>query len=120
VERVMYFKRSRIRDLQYLRCVAQIMPCIITGIQNETVVGHHLLDLEDKGLRGGSMKAPDDCILPICYEQHMALHAMGDEKKFFEQHGVYNAEAIARELYRYYNMKDTSSMWRLIISKGIL
>ena len=98
--------------------MAELMPCIITGVQDETVVGHHLLDLEDKSLRGGSMKAPDDCILPMCYEQHMALHAAGDETKFFEQHGIYNAEAIARKLYEYYTMKDLASMWRLITTRG--
>lgn len=109
------FKRSRIKDLKYLRFVSSL-PCIISGVWSEDVCGHHLLRGVDRGM---GMKASDDVVLPMNYRYHMSLHASGDETWFLAKHGVMDAPSIARYLYELYQSNDVDGCNNLVITKGI-
>jgi hypothetical protein len=58
-------------------------PCILTGAVQD-IHAHHLMRAEP-GIMGG--KVSDEFTVPLHYTKHDALHRLGNEKKFFEQHG---------------------------------
>lgn len=106
----MYFKNSRIRDLKYLQFVSTL-PCIISGTKSEDVIGHHLL----RGVeRGTGLKSPDNCVIPMSFRMHNALHANGNETEFLSKHGITDAPKLAKELYKLYKEKDYEGCYTLV------
>lgn len=59
-------------------------PDPLRPVCNGYVQAHHLLKPWD-GQRGMGMKANDKNLIPLCMAHHNALHARGNELKFFEE-----------------------------------
>lgn len=65
-------KRSQSRD--YLNWVATL-PCVNCGIEDDTIVAHHLKHRHAPHSGGGtSMKANDYLTMPLCYTCHAKAH----------------------------------------------
>ena len=65
-----FFKDNPYRDEAYRKWVAGL-PCAACGIENDTIVGHHLIGV-GQGTMGG--KASDLDLMPLCYEHHDEIH----------------------------------------------
>jgi hypothetical protein len=71
-----------VRDKAHLRRVAQ-QPCLICG--RLPAQAHHLKFLEPRGL---SLKPSDAFAVPLCRLHHRALHDLGDEQAWWQQHKI--------------------------------
>tara|TARA_R110000764_G_scaffold240086_1_gene342184 strand:- start:159 stop:500 length:342 start_codon:yes stop_codon:yes gene_type:complete len=83
-----------IRDKKWLSDCHNL-PCVCTN-QQTAIVTHHLLRCPS---RRGFRRSGDNHILPMTDAKHKELHNMGDEKKFFEDHGVSDPVGLAEKLY---------------------
>jgi len=111
----MFFKKPRIKDIKYLDFVATL-PCMIYGIEDGTVSGHHLLKT---GMRGIGLKSPDDYVVPLSYEAHHYLHNSGlNEDDFFSENGITNQVEIAQALYGHWVNKQYEAARELVLRRG--
>ena len=83
-----------IRDRKWVR-KAHRLPCVCTNQQSEIVV-HHLLRSHS---RRGYRRSGDNHILPMTDAKHKELHHMGDETKFFAEHGIKDPVGLAEKIY---------------------
>ena len=68
-------KDVRWRSKAYTKWVAQSMPCTNCGIEDDTIVAHHLKGRYFPWGGGGtSMKANDWLVMALCYKCHDAVH----------------------------------------------
>ena len=91
------------------------LPCIICGRYEST--HHHLLRVGNKYLRpkegeeeflipkvkskGMGTKSDDMFCLPICPKHHAEAHRYGNDKAYFEQHGIEEPEEFALALWKF-------------------
>lgn len=89
--------KIKAKDKRYRIHLSQ-MPCYSCGIENETVVPHHLTFL-----RRGSMKALEKHQVPLCFICHDSLHRHG-EKSFWAELGksLEEVENYAVKLFNSY------------------
>jgi hypothetical protein len=85
------FKVRRIRSKAHMSYVAS-QPCIVCMWQYVQV--HHLTCSPDPKARG--LKAGDNWTLPMCADDHTALHARGDERAFWQALGIDPLQAAER------------------------
>tara|TARA_Y100001972_G_scaffold27563_1_gene33889 strand:+ start:824 stop:1135 length:312 start_codon:yes stop_codon:yes gene_type:complete len=75
------------RHLQHIRN----QPCALCASNPEecsgSVQAHHLMK-PWLGYRGTGMKAGDENAIPLCFEHHRDLHAVGNEANFFKLKGL--------------------------------
>jgi hypothetical protein len=83
---------KRLRDDAHLRYVATL-PCLVCG--RAPTQAHHLRFAQPRAL---GRKVSDEWTVPLCLLHHRALHDVGDEKSWWEAHGI-AAETVARELW---------------------
>jgi len=83
----------KIRSKKHLKFVSE-QSCLITG-STGGVQAHHLLRAGGKGM---GTKSSDIWAVPLYYTVHDALHRMGDEIAFFENHGLPYEYAKGRAL----------------------
>jgi len=110
----MFFKKPRIKSRAYLDWVATL-PCLIYGIEDGTVSGHHLLKT---GMRGIGLKSPDDYTVPLSLTAHQNLHWVGNEEEFFKGHGITNQVEIAQALYGHWVNKQYEAARELVLRRG--
>ena len=82
---------KRLVDKKHLEYVASL-PCILCKAgfysHSHNVQAHHLLKPWN-GVRGMSLRAGDDNVIPLCFKHHSELHTkFGSEAKFFEHYGM--------------------------------
>lgn len=91
------------------------LPCVICGRYEST--HHHLLRVGNKYLKpkqgeeeflipkikskGMGTKSDDMFCLPICTKHHAEAHRYGNDKAYFEQHGIEEPEKFALALFKY-------------------
>lgn len=92
----MFFKRSKVKSPAYLRWVATL-PCVVNKVWDPTVVSHHTRDK----FKGMGTKASDSNVVPMSHVNHMALHLVGSDEKYFDMYDI-DYKAIREELYRIY------------------
>ena len=73
-----FFKDKPVRDKKYREYVATL-PCSVCGIEDDTVVGHHLIGV-GQGTMGG--KASDLDLMPMCHKHHDEIHRALIEPNF--------------------------------------
>jgi hypothetical protein len=73
---------KRIRSKEHLRFVAS-QPCVICG--RTPAHAHHLRYAQPRGL---GLKVSDEFTVPLCAIHHTENHATGDERKWWEKHGI--------------------------------
>lgn len=74
-------KDKKIRDERYLGQVRG-EPCLICGTGGEA---HHVMFAEHRGM---AQKVGDNWVVPLCHHCHMELHAFGDERSWWDIHGI--------------------------------
>ena len=90
------------------------LPCVICGRTEST--HHHLLRVdreyltatkETEGLmfpkvksKGMGTKSDDRFCLPVCPKHHAEAHAFGNDKVYFQKHGIVKPEEFALALWR--------------------
>lgn len=90
------------------------LPCVICGRYEST--HHHLLRVdreyltatkETEGLmfpkvksKGMGTKSDDRFCLPVCPKHHAEAHAFGNDKAYFQKHGIVKPEEFALALWR--------------------
>lgn len=74
-------KENRIRSRAYMAFV-RTHPCLSCGAQAEA---HHIQFAQ---ARAKSMKVGDNWTVPLCHPCHMELHAMGDERTWWDLRGI--------------------------------
>ncbi len=79
------FKVERIRDPRYVADLHEC-PCCIPGCRRGPIHAHHLICSLDAKARG--LKASDIWCLPLCLYHHTALHAAGNERRWWETMGI--------------------------------
>jgi hypothetical protein len=84
-----------IRDKAHLKRVSE-MPCCICCI-DPGGVAHHLLRTDEKC---AARKSGDDKTIPLCHDDHDALHRAGDEIEFLASHGITKPVEYALSLYQ--------------------
>ena len=111
----MFFKKPRVKSRAYLDFVATL-PCLIYGIEDGTVSGHHLLKT---GMRGIGLKSPDDYVVPLSHAAHQCLHiTCGNEEDFFKLSGINNQVEIAQALYGHWVNKQYEAARELVLRRG--
>ena len=88
------FKVPRVRSRAHMSFVGTL-PCCACGRKGSTQVHHSLIGPEGKA-RG--LKASDRYVLPVCFVDHNAIHALGDEASFWQSRGI-DSLAIAEKLW---------------------
>lgn len=69
-------KNKRWRSKKYTDWVAQNIPCVNCGLDDETIVSHHLKHRYFPFSGGGTgMKADDWLVMPLCYTCHDKAHS---------------------------------------------
>ena len=92
------------------------LPCIVCGKTNEST-HHHLLRVgreyltptkETEGLmfpkvksKGMGTKSDDRFCLPICCKHHQEAHLYGNDKAYFQRHGIERPEELALAFFKY-------------------
>ena len=97
---------KRIVDKDHLQYVSTLS-CMICGARKQIQV-HHLLKPYD-GMRGLSMRAGDNNVVPLCFQHHTELHTkFGNEEKFFIHHGYFagTGRQVAKSLWESRTMHD--------------
>ena len=84
-------KRQRSKD--HLRYVGR-QPCLICG--RAPSHAHHIRFAQARGL---ALKVSDEFTVPLCAIHHNQNHATGDERKWWERHGI-DPLSVARDLWR--------------------
>lgn len=82
-------RHPRINNAAHLAWI-RTLPCILTG-ENTSVEAAHIrmTDLRVDKWNAGVGAKPDDCwVLPLSGEMHRKQHQVGNEKKFWESHGI--------------------------------
>lgn len=90
------------------------LPCVVCGRYEST--HHHLLRVdreyltatkETEGLmfpkvksKGMGTKSDDRFCLPVCPKHHAEAHAFGNDKAYFQKHGIVKPEEFALALWR--------------------
>jgi hypothetical protein len=83
----------RLRDRNHLRHVAS-RPCLVCG-RNRTQA-HHIKFLQPNAM---GRKVSDEFTVPLCSTHHGELHASGNERAWWQAHGV-DPEPVAKELWQ--------------------
>ena len=83
-------KRQRSKD--HLRYVGR-QPCLICG--RAPSHAHHIRFAQPRGL---ALKVSDEFTVPLCAIHHNKNHATGDERKWWERHGI-DPLPVARRLW---------------------
>jgi len=73
---------KRQRSKEHLRYVGR-QPCLICG--RAPSHAHHIRYAQSRGL---ALKVSDEFTVPLCAIHHTENHATGDERKWWEKHGV--------------------------------
>jgi hypothetical protein len=84
---------KRLRDPAHRQYVASL-PCLICGRMPSQA--HHLRFAQ---LRSMGSKVSDEWTVPLCGIHHRALHAVGEEEKWWEEVGI-DAKGLAERLWR--------------------
>jgi len=87
------FKIARIREPRYLADLHDC-PCCIPGCQRGPIHAHHLTCAPEPKARG--LKASDRYCLPLCVYHHSALHADGNERRWWGLWGIDASELCQR------------------------
>ena len=108
-------RRPRQHDKEHLRFVAS-RPCLICRT-NQDIIAHHIKMANARICKPQSsnigMKADDRYTLPLCWQHHEQLHAMG-EKKFWGSYDVDAVCMLALCLYSHSVRGDEQEADRLI------
>ncbi len=90
----------RIRDKEHLKFVAS-QPCLVCG--RSPAEAHHLRFAQPRAI---GRKVSDEWTVPLCATHHRALHAVGDEKRWWK---ACDFEPIgqAERLWRQGHMEET-------------
>ena len=91
------------------------LPCVICGQYGST--HHHILRVGNKYLtakdgeeaflipkiksKGMGTKSDDKFCLPVCPKHHAEAHAVGNDKKYFQEHGIVEPEQFALALFKF-------------------
>ena len=73
---------KRIRSKEHLRFVAQ-QPCVICG--RKPSQAHHVRYAQPRGL---ALKVSDEFTVPLCATHHSQNHQTGDERRWWQEHGL--------------------------------
>jgi len=73
-------------------------PCVFCGIENGTVVGHHV---RIKGTCGTGLKPSDIQVIPVCYVDHAHCHD-----------GLHTIERQTEKLLQYWLLRMTEKYGR--------
>ena len=78
---MMLEKSKRWQNRKYLDWIATL-PCANCGLEGETIVPHHAINMSAIAGRGGNkvlgLKSNDWLAMPLCHDCHSALHS-GDK-----------------------------------------
>ena len=80
----------------------------------ETGVSHTTFDLLNPGL---GLKVSDEWVVPLCVTHHRSLHDVGDEERWWKQHGSIDPISEAERLWeqtRATKFRKTSKELRVI------
>ena len=66
-------KHKRVISNNYTQWVSTL-PCSECGIDDDTVVAHHLKGIYSPLSGGAGVKASDYFTMPLCYKHHTAIH----------------------------------------------
>jgi hypothetical protein len=69
----MLAKEPKIESKKYREWVASL-PCIDCGIEDDTIIAHHLRGRCSPLSGSAARKANDYFVMPLCYKHHMDLH----------------------------------------------
>jgi hypothetical protein len=83
---------KRIRDASHLQFVASL-PCLVCG--RTPAQAHHLLFAQPRAL---ASKPSDEWTVPLCLLHHRALHDVGAEETWWEEHRI-DAKSEAARLW---------------------
>lgn len=86
-------KEKRLRDRAHLAFVAA-QPCLICG--RRPAQAHHLRFAQPRAL---ALKVSDEFTVPLCNSHHDQLHRSGDERAFWNSHGVASPLQHAAKLW---------------------
>ncbi|MDB5408572.1 MAG: hypothetical protein JWL84_3484 [Rhodospirillales bacterium] len=86
-------RSRRSRDAVHLRFVAEL-PCIVCGRMPSQA--HHLLFAQPRAM---GRKVSDEWTVPLCLLHHRALHDVGNEERWWEEHRI-DAKAEAAALWQ--------------------
>jgi hypothetical protein len=88
----------RMEDPKHLRFIAAC-PCLLCG-RTDVQAAHIRYADHGAGKRStGMAEKPDDCFtVPLCIYHHAAQHAFGDERGWWENHGI-DPVKVALRLY---------------------
>lgn len=105
------------KHLQFIDC----LPCVVCGWTGEST-HHHLLRVdreyltptkETEGLmfpkvksKGMGTKSDDRFCLPVCYKCHSEAHMYGNDKAYFQRHGIERPEEFALALWKLSGLYD--------------
>jgi DNA recombination protein Rad52 len=84
---------KRIRDASHLQFVASL-PCLVCG--RAPSQAHHLKFAQPRAL---ASKPSDEWTVPLCLLHHRALHDVGSEEKWWEEHRI-DATVEAQRLWQ--------------------
>jgi Rad52/22 family double-strand break repair protein len=84
---------KRIRSKEHLRFVAE-QPCLICG--RSPSHAHHIRYAQPRGL---GLKVSDEFTVPLCAIHHSENHATGDERHWWQKHGL-DPLSVARRLWQ--------------------
>lgn len=92
-------ERGRQEDAEHLALIRQC-PCLLTGERERIEAAHiRMSDATMGKVNSGMGQKPDDCwVVPLSAAKHHEQHAEGNERWFWERHGV-NPLLIAQRLY---------------------
>jgi len=84
------------KHLDYIRQLP--CACCLRDKSDQHRAPHHLL----RGVvRGLSMKAGDQFVIPLCHDiHHPGLHQAGDEETYLAQFDIKDPVSLAKELWR--------------------
>jgi hypothetical protein len=83
---------KRIRDASHLQFVASL-PCLVCG--RTPSQAHHLKFAQPRAL---ASKPSDEWTVPLCLLHHRALHDVGSEETWWEEHGI-DAKSEAQQFW---------------------
>ena len=85
---------KRVRDKAHLRYVAS-QPCLVCG--RNPCQSHHVRFAQPRAM---GRKVSDEWVVPLCAIHHRSLHDVGDEKRWWKQHGSIDPISEAERLWK--------------------
>lgn len=110
-------RSPRVRDERHLKFI-RTLPCAICGQLDRIEAAHiRFADAEyDKRSCGFGEKPSDMWSLPLCQDHHREQHAMGDERRFWQDYSI-DPLPLARAIYGKTGNRRAAVIW-LTIGRG--